>query len=186
MHQISEFSGSSLSFLVMYLPWHGSKAIQSYTSQILKFAINTAQDTLPHYANLALWRKESGVSDKCKLCGVRQTLQHILNCCQVALKYRRYNERHDEVLRTITTYMYMKEEISDDFTVVADLDDHQSYLFPPQLAVSDLRPDVVMFSQLQKAAFILELTICSEVSYAAAQERKTAKYMELVSEVEKN
>ena len=50
---------------------------------------------------------------------------------------------------------------------------------PPQLAVSDLRIDVVMLSQLQKVAFI------SEVSYAAAQERKIAKYLELVSEVEK-
>ena len=70
--------------------------------------------------------------------------------------------------------------------VVADLDDHQSYLFPPQLAISDLRPDVVVFSHLQKAAFILELTICSEVSYVAAQERKTVKYIDLVSEVEKN
>ena len=102
----------------------------------------------------------------------------------MALKYRRYNDRHDEVLRTITTYL--KEEISEDFTVVADLDDHQSYLSPLNyIAVSDLRPDVVMFSQLQKAAFIFELTIFSEVTYAAAQERKTAKYMELVSEVEK-
>ena len=79
----------------------------------------------------------------------------------------------------------MKEKISNYFTVVAELDDDQSYLFPPQLAVPDLRPDVVMFNQLQKAAFILELTICSEVSYAAARERKIAKYMELVSEVEK-
>ena len=161
-----------------------SKAIQSSSSQILKFVINAAQDTLPHNANLALWRKESDVSDKCKLCGERQTLRHILNCCQVALKYRRYNERHDEVLRTIITYL--KEELSDDFMVVAYLDDHQSYLFPPQLAISDLRPDIVVFSRLQKAAFILELTICSEVSYVAAQERKTAKYIELVTEVEKN
>ena len=50
-----------------------SRAIQSTSSDHLKFAINAA---LPHNTNLALWRKESGLSDKCKLCGERRTLAH--------------------------------------------------------------------------------------------------------------
>ena len=60
-----------------------SRAIQSTSYAHLKFALDAAQDTLPHNANLVLWRKDSGVSDKCKLC--KQTLAHVLNCCQVAL-----------------------------------------------------------------------------------------------------
>ena len=72
--------------------------MQSSSSAHLRFAVNAAQDTLPHNANLALWRKNSEVSDKCKLCEERQTLAHVLNCCQVALKNCHYNECHDEVL----------------------------------------------------------------------------------------
>ena len=36
-----------------------SKAIQSLPSAQMKFALNSATDTLPHNANLALWRKKS-------------------------------------------------------------------------------------------------------------------------------
>ena len=125
------------------------------------------------------------MTDKCRLCGERQTLAHILNCCQVAPSHRRYNERHDDVLSVIVGYL--KEELSEeDYTVVADLGIELSYLFPPQLAISDLRPDITVFSQLQKEAMLIELTVCNEVSYEAAQHRKTEKYLELASEVETN
>ena len=63
-----------------------------------KFAINSAVDTLPHNANLHLWPKRN---DVCPLCGNRQTLIHVLNACPVALQARRYNHRHDTVLRKI-------------------------------------------------------------------------------------
>ena len=130
-----------------------SKAVQSSSSQLLKFGINAAQDTLPHNANLALWKKGSMVTDKCRLCGERQTLAHILNCCQVALSHHRYNERHDDVLRV--SVGYLEEELSEDYTVVADLGIELSYLFPPQLVISDLHPDITVFSQLQKEAMLI-------------------------------
>ena len=57
---------------------------------------------------------------------------------------------------------------------------------PPELAATDLRPDIVAFSHLQKEAIILELTVCWEGAYTVAQERKTAKYLELANEVERN
>lgn len=34
----------------------------------LSVAINAVQDTLPHNANLSVWRKQSGLSGHCKLC----------------------------------------------------------------------------------------------------------------------
>ena len=40
---------------------------------ILKFSLNAIQDTLPHNANLAMWRRREGLSSACKLCGERQT-----------------------------------------------------------------------------------------------------------------
>ncbi len=82
-----------------------SKTIQTASSAHLNFAQNAATDTLPHNANLALWRKRCGITDKCKLCGERQTLPHILNCCQVALADRRYNQRHDGVVEVIAGFL---------------------------------------------------------------------------------
>ena len=148
----------------------------------MKFALNLATDTLPHNANLALWRKSAHLSAACKLCGERQTLCHILNNCKTALKLRRYNARHDQVLQTITKFM--KQQVSEDMKVVADLE--QQYQFPPSLAFADLRPDLVAYSCLAKTAIIVELTVCFETNFQDAKERKATKYSELVEEIEEN
>ena len=157
-------------------------ATQSLPSAQMKFALNAASDTLPHNANLSLWRKADGLSAACKLCGMRQTLCHILNNCKVALDLRRYNARHDEVLHTIEAFM--KESLPEDMTILADLNDH--YQFPPVLAPTDLRPDLVAYSEETKSAILVELTVCFETNFEEARARKEAKYSELVDEVEQN
>ena len=63
-----------------------AKTTQSLPSAQMKFALNAASDTLPHNANLALWRKGDHLSAASKLCGKRQTLCHVLNNCKVALE----------------------------------------------------------------------------------------------------
>ena len=70
-------------------------------SECMKFVLNAVQDTLPHNANLAVWRSGAGISSQCKLCGKRQTQLHVLNHCQKALELRRFNERHNNVLNRI-------------------------------------------------------------------------------------
>ena len=72
-----------------------SKVIQVLPPSEMKF-LNAASDTLPHNANQA-WQR--GLSDACKLCGARQTLNHnILNHCKKALELCRFNTRHNQVL----------------------------------------------------------------------------------------
>ena len=78
-----------------------ANAVLQLPPQVMKFSLNGAQDTLPHNANLALWRSKDGVSDACRLCGIWQTLPHVLNQCPVALTLRCYNTRHDAVLQVI-------------------------------------------------------------------------------------
>ena len=70
---------------------------------------------------------------------------------------------------------FLREELGEDFKVMADTGPEQNYLFPPDLATSDLQKEVI----------IIELTVYFEGAYAAAQERKTAKYLELATEVER-
>ena len=67
-----------------------AEAVEGMVDENVKFALNSAVDTLPHNANLALWKKR--MNDACTLCGERQTLIHILNTCAVA---------HDSLLREI-------------------------------------------------------------------------------------
>ena len=73
-----------------------SKALLLPRDEERKFALNSALDTLPHNANLHLWRKRG--DNICPLCGEQQTLIYVLNMCPVALTTRRYNHRHDALL----------------------------------------------------------------------------------------
>ena len=77
--------------------------IWSLKSPIFKFALNAAQDVLPHNKNLHLWKKKS--SSLCPLCKEVQSLVHVLNNCPVALKLHQYNFRHDMVLREIYAFI---------------------------------------------------------------------------------
>ena len=44
-----------------------SETVQQVPPNCLKFALNAAQDTLLHNANLAVWRRKEGLSSQCKL-----------------------------------------------------------------------------------------------------------------------
>ena len=143
-------------------------AVSALSSDSLKFALNAATDTLPHNANLALWR---ALDDSCRLCGKRQTLCHILNHCDVALKLRRYNHRHDTILSMMASFFSSNRQPN--YQITVDLD--ASYHIPSHIASTDLRPDIVMWSDLKKTVLLIELTVSFETNYAEARERKRNK-----------
>ena len=107
---------------------------------------------------------------------------HILNNCKVALNLRRYNNRHDEILRTISSFV--QKQVPDDVTVLTDLPNGDQYQFPSSLTLTDLHPDLVAYSNLTKSVTMVELTVCYETNFKDAQSRKEEKYMELVEEIE--
>ena len=157
--------------------------MQQLPPNCLKFALNAAQDTLPHNANLAVWRKE-GLSSQCKLCcGGRQTLSHVLNHCKAALELRRYNTRHDSVLEVIADFV--RDHLPESFEMTADLPD-LPYNFPLVITPTDLRPDIVLWSQTLQSATLVELTVYYETNYVQAQTRKSDKYQDLVDAGEAN
>ena len=82
----------------MDISWN--KLLYSWSPELLKFYLNTIQDTLPTPANLKVWNKQA--LGLCGLCGYNNcTMMHIFNCCQYSLRSGRYNWRHDMVLREI-------------------------------------------------------------------------------------
>ena len=131
-------------------------------------------DTLPHNANLHIWGKKE--SDVCPLCGERQTLIHVLNCCRIARELRKYNQRHDGVLGILADVIKEKLPLSTHFS--ADLG--PKYNFPQHISPTDLKPDIVWWNDEEKILQMLELTIPFETTMADAAERKETRYEELV------
>ena len=56
------------------------------------------------------------------------------------------------------------------------------YIFPTHIAATDLWPDIVWWSDNQKAITMIELTVCFETSYAAALATKEAGHFDLIEE----
>ncbi|TWW68227.1 hypothetical protein D4764_19G0000250 [Takifugu flavidus] len=93
----------------------------------------------------------------CQLCKKRATLEHILGCCPKALGDGRYRWRHDQVLRTLAD------------TVSAAINNY-----------------MVLTSESTKQVALVELTVPWEDRLEEANERKRAKYANLVIECQNN
>lgn len=95
---------------------------------------------------------------------------------------RRYNVRHDAVLEVIE--QGIRPYLSEGDRLLTDLPNHQPYLFPPHIVHTDLRPDLVLWNDVNKAVCLCELTICYETRYEEAHKLKADKYADLVEEIE--
>ena len=157
-----------------------TQAIQQLPEEAWKFALNAAHDTLPHNANLHLWGKKP--SNTCPLCNKEpQTLIHVLNACDAALQWRRYNNRHDMVLEGL--HSAVRGNLPEGTTMIADLE--SDYSFPAKLACTDLRPDIVWWNDTTRRVTLLELTIPFDTLLEDAARRKQAKYRSLAEDIEK-
>ena len=152
-------------------------AIWSLPEKVMKFSLNAVQDTLPHNANLNLWKKQP--SPNCTLCSKRQTLKHVLNHCPVALKNRRYNHRHDAILELL--YKFACSHSKPHLQITVDLP-NETYCFPHDFTCTDSRPDLVIWSEDMSWIGIIELTVPFETGIEDAAERKSTKYGDIVKE----
>ena len=121
-----------------------SSVVQRLPSELLKFSLNAVQDTLPHNSNLAKWRNTKHLSSSCKLCQQKQILHHVLNNCPKALTLCRYNEQPDSVLELLVTFF--ESALPEGFKITADLPRFKLYIFPPHIAQTDDRPDILIWS----------------------------------------
>ncbi len=142
-------------------------------SHICRFATQTALDILPTHANLARWRAPVGAA--C-VCGVRDTLAHSLNGCE--LKLPRFKWRHDSILEKIASSL-----ISKGHNVQVDLPGFP-YKLPTFLADQSLRPDIVILADSK--IFLLELTVPFEGNFENAHSRKETKYSHLLGLAREN
>ena len=137
----------------------------------LKFLLNASIDTLPTAANLKRWKKSW--SDLCKLCKRRQTTEHILNGCKVALETGRFTWRHNCIVN------YIVNSLDPKFRVFSDLPGHTAPgggSIPPELYVTALKPDIVILDDHTKKIHIFELTCPGEKYIETRHIKKSNKY----------
>ena len=171
----------------------------------LSFLIKATYDTLPSPVNLMKWKIQT--DDKCR-CGATGTMRHILSHCPLALE--RYTWRHNEVLKVIVSslsdklekfnegvlpvreksipvfhkegkYVLKRKTVKEidtnwvgPWSIEADLSGN--FVFP--LLHTALRPDIVIYKE--DVAILLELTVCWEDNFDAAENRKQDRYAELI------
>ena len=150
-----------------------AKALGGIDDSQLRFALNSAVDSLPHNANLALWKKRD--NNTCPLCGERQTLIHVLNTCKASHDGRRYNTRHDSILSEIVSLL--SSFVTLPTRLSADLG---SYSFPHHIVPFDQRPVIVCWNDGQKSVILIKLTVSFDTSFQQAAERKRAKYYNVI------
>ena len=175
----------------------------------LSFKLKSVYDVLPSPSNLCLWGLKE--DPNCKLCGKPANLEHVLSSCRTALTEGRYTWRHNMVLKEVAAGLeearnnkkkkqltFIKfvpagstESRSDrgcqgilatasDWILMADL--QTQLVFPPEITVTRLRPDIVMWSRSTRNLIIIELTVPWEERIEEANERKREKYQDLVDE----
>ena len=188
----------------------------------LSFIIRAAYDLLPSGTNLVKWGKKDDPS--CPLCQKRQSLEHVLSSCKVALSDGRYTWRHNRVLEELVLAIFnrlasAKEDTQppppptvfytegrkkqwlgqcrDDFTarsgnllgsakdwqLAADLPQWRD--FPAVVKETGLRPDIVLWSESSRRIVLIELTVPYESRIDQQHVFKTAKYDDLVKELQR-
>ncbi|GFR62990.1 polyprotein [Elysia marginata] len=81
-----------------FLTW---KDIWQMTPPRISFFIRSVYDLLPSNANLIHWGKKDDPT--CPLCHGRQTTEHVLSSCKVALSQGPYTWRHNRVLQGLAS-----------------------------------------------------------------------------------
>ena len=92
------------------------------------------------------------------------------------MELRRYSRRHDEVLKVIAEFI--QAHLPQSFTITTDLDT-DCYCFPHHIVATNLRPDIVWWSDELRQMWIFELMISYE-SCAEDRRLKQPKYHDLV------
>ena len=142
----------------------------------MKWLLNSSVNTLPTKANLKLWGKRT--NDKCH-CGFKQTLNHILSCCRKSLEDGRYEFRHNNILNYIMSCLDQAK-----FKVYVDLQGHQTAAggtLPPEILVTNLKPDLVIIDRQTKKVNIFELTVPGEHRIEISNKLKSDKYQHFLT-----
>ena len=129
--------------------------------------------------NLKLWNK--AMSNKCLLSKNLDSTLHTLNGCKTMLDQGRYTYRHDSILNFIVSKIDQNQ-----FTVYSDINGYQATnggTIPVTMAVTQLKPDIVIVNEKEKTVDIFELTVPFESNIKARNIYKSNKYAHFSTDI---
>ncbi|GFO23787.1 polyprotein [Plakobranchus ocellatus] len=92
----------------------------------ISFLIRSVYDLLPSNANLVRWGKKDDPTGP--LCQGRQTTEHVLSSCKVALSQGRYTSRHNRVLQELASIRFQRTKTTIAIAEVLESDIENKYL----------------------------------------------------------
>ena len=153
--------------------------IWNLKSGTAKFLLNSTIHTLPTMNNLRLWNKS--VSDQCLLCKNRDSTLHTLNGCKVMLDQGRYTYRHDNIINYIVGKLDKNV-----YKVYSDIPGFQTSnggTIPATMAVTELKPDIVIVNDTDKTVNVFELTVPFEGNIKKRNTDKSNKYSHFTKDI---
>ncbi|XP_033747101.1 uncharacterized protein LOC117332324 [Pecten maximus] len=177
----------------------------------IQFLLRSVYDVLPTPTNLHRWGMTE--TPNCSLCDRPGNLAHVLSSCNTALTQGRYTWRHNKVLRELADTLEkerqkkrrcMKQQPYINFVRSGEagskvtahqrgiLDGAQNWemrvdlgqrLAFPEVVQTNLRPDILLWSQQGKKMIMIELIVPWEERCQEAYERKREKYANLADDV---
>lgn len=167
----------------------------------LSFLLKATYDTLPYPRNLSQW---FGEAVSCPLCGAKVALtqgrfrwrhDQVLSKLAEVLESGRVAANRAPVMTKPAVTGFVKpgstpqpptQKRSSTLTPGKEwqmmIDLKKQLVFPREILTTTLRPDIVMWSSVEKRVLRIELTIPWEEGMTTAHERKYLKYTELAAE----
>jgi hypothetical protein len=146
-----------------------NEALESFPQFLFQFARKTLQQQLPTAANLFRWKK---ISDSaCHMCSGSkpQTNKHLLSNCSNPLMLDQYLQRHNEILKLISSWIDLNKSTSQRLFIDLDSANSISLVFH-----DSVRPDLILADD--SVILVLELTVCHESNLQSSRTFKQNKY----------
>ena len=140
---------------------------------IYNFSIRYLNNTLGTNSNLALWGAVE--SANCKRCNTKETLKHVVAGCPISTAERRFDWRHDSILKFIASNL----SVAIGAKVYADIPGFTN----PEEVVEFQRPDMIIdhITDNGTVRWIVELTAGYETNLQNNAKRKEDRYKDLMS-----
>lgn len=136
----------------------------------ISFLIRATYDAISTPQNLNQWLRED---PSCPQCSTPATLRHMLTGCKVSLSQGQYTRRHIQVLKCLAATLINVSVPNAPFkTRVGNMKTAQDWQMlvdvgrrltvPPEIAITNLRPDLLLWSNTQHNVYFAELTVSWE------------------------
>ena len=126
------------------------------------------------------WKKST--SDKCKPCKGRQTTAHCLNICTVSKDTGRWTWRHNNIVNYVVNSL---DETR--YTIFSDIPGHEASgggSVPPEVCVTNLKPDITIWDKASNMFHIFELTVPLDRNISQRHLEKSNKYAHFITDIQ--